>query len=229
LLAGSRELLRFHALDCRLDLAGAGSRERFRCQGGGVGGRGSGSLHRFCCGHRRRHGFGGGCGRLARLLLARGAACLLVLLLLLDACLSRLEAPARVPGLLLLLASLADRTLGGAVVLHQRDAAGADPGAGAALDAVEQVVLLEVCVILGLCVPEQLLRQQRDGADLGAHRAADAGLCRRRRRQFRGTRRQHAVGGLHHRQLGMRQREAHHRPAHHEARGALGVKTRGLQ
>ena len=61
-------------------------------------------------------------------------------------------------GLLLLLLQLADLTLGSAVILYQGDVGGADVGAGAALDAVEQVMGLELLMLLAEGKEMQLLR-----------------------------------------------------------------------
>ena len=62
---------------------------------------------------------------------------------------------------------------------HQGNATGADRGAGAAFDAVEQAVFVEALVILCAREPVQLLGQQFGRADLGAKPAADAGRRRR--------------------------------------------------
>src|SRR5690606_15602247 len=113
-----------------------------------------------------------------------------------QAFLALLEAQARMLGLLLLLLQLADLALGGAEILHQRDAGRADVGAGAALDAVEQVVGAQLLVIVAQGKEMQLLGQQRGGAGLGTLAAADAGQRRRRRGQFRGGGGQQTVGGL---------------------------------
>ena len=75
-----------------------------------------------------------------------------------QAFLAQFEALLGVFGFLLLLFQFADLALGGAVVLHQRDAGRADVGAGAALDAVEQVVRLELLVLLAKGKKVQLLR-----------------------------------------------------------------------
>ncbi len=61
-------------------------------------------------------------------------------------------------GFLLFLFQRANFTLGGTVVLHQGNARGADVGAGAAFDAVEQVVCLELLVLLAQREEMQLLR-----------------------------------------------------------------------
>ncbi len=75
-----------------------------------------------------------------------------------QALLAKLEALFGVLGLLLLLLQLANLTLGSAVVLHQGDAGGAHVGAGTALDAVEQVMGLELLVLLAKGKEMQLLR-----------------------------------------------------------------------
>ncbi len=120
-------------------------------------------------------------------------------------------------GLLLFLLQCADLALGGAVVLNQRNARGADIGAGAALDAVEQVVGLELLVFLAQGEEMQLLRQQAGRADLGTFTAADAGQRRRRWRQLGQGAGQQAVGGLDQRHVHRWQGEAHHRAAHDQA------------
>ncbi len=120
-------------------------------------------------------------------------------------------------GFLLLLLQLTDLALGGAVILHQRDARRADVGAGSALDAVEQVMGLELLVLLAKGKEMQLLRQQADRAGLGALAAADAGQRWRRRRQFFERAGEQAVGGLDHRHVEGRQGKAHHRTAHDQA------------
>src|SRR5690606_26756127 len=120
---------------------------------------------------------------------ALGAGLALGFLLLLGAAqplLALFEALARVFGLLLLLLQLADLALGGAEVLHQRDARRAHIGAGAAFDAVEQVMGAQLLVVLTQGGGMHLLGQQRGGAGLGAFAAADAGQRRRGRRQFLG-------------------------------------------
>ena len=114
----------------------------------------------------------------------------------LQAFLAGLEAHARVLGFFVFLTQLQNFGLGGAVVLHQRDIAGADPGAGAALDTVKQVVLLPVFRIP--CPGQTRTSAAATGcrAGLGAHAAAYAGLGRWRRGQFRLGGGQQAVGGF---------------------------------
>ncbi len=128
--------------------------------------------------------------------------------------LAQFEALLGVLGLLLLLLQLADLALGGAVVLHQRDARWADVGAGAAFDTVEQVMRLELFVFLAESEEVQLLWQQADRTDFGAFTTANTGQRWWWRRQFFKRAGQQAVGGLDHRYLKGRQGEAHHRAAH---------------
>ncbi len=131
-----------------------------------------------------------------------------------QALLAQFEALLGMLGLLLLLLQLADLGLGGAVVLHQRDVRRADVGAGTTLDAVEQMVGLELLVLLAQCKEMQLLRQQAHRTGLGALAAADAGQRWWRRRQLFERAGQQAVGGLDHRHVEGRQGKAHHRPPH---------------
>ena len=98
--------------------------------------------------------------------------------LLFNPCLARLEAHTGLLRLGVFSSQLQYFGLGGAVVLHQRNIAGAGPGTGAALDTVKQVMPLQFVEFPGLGEPEQLLRQQAGGAGLGAHATAYAGLRR---------------------------------------------------
>ena len=132
-------------------------------------------------------------------------------------------------GLELLLFQLADFRLGRTVVLHQRNARWADVGAGTALDAVEQVVRLELFVLLAQGEEVQLLRQQAGRAGLGAFAAADAGHGRRWRRQLDGGAGQQAVAGLDQRYVQRGQGKAHHRSAHDQAIEFAGVQPGELQ
>ncbi len=111
-------------------------------------------------------------------------------------------------------AGFANVVFGDLVVLHQRDLARADPGAGAALDAVHQVELLGLVILLGPAVPVELLRQQGGRAGIGAGAATDARLLRAGGGQFGLRRRQQAVGGLDHRHHGVGQGKAHHGTTH---------------
>ncbi len=148
---------------------------------------------------------------------AFGAGLALGLLLFLGTAqtlLAQFEALLGVLGLLLLLLQLADLALGGAVVLHQRDARWTDVGAGAAFDTVEQVMGLELFVFLAESEEVQLLWQQADRTGFGAFTTANTGQRWWWRRQFFKRAGQQAVGGLDHRYLEGRQGEAHHRAAH---------------
>ncbi len=86
----------------------------------------------------------GACGALGPCL----AVCFLLFLGASQAFLAQLEALFGMLGFLLFLFQRANFALGGAVVLHQGNARGADIGAGAAFDAVEQVVRLELIMLL---------------------------------------------------------------------------------
>ena len=111
-----------------------------------------------------------------------------------------------------------------AIVLHQRNAAGADPGTGATLDAVIEVVLLGLVVLAGLAVPVELLRQQADRAGIGALAAADAVLFIARRRQFDLARGHQTVAGLDDGDVGVGQGKAHHGAAHDDALPGLRIE-----
>src|SRR5690606_6195051 len=74
-------------------------------------------------------------------------------------------------GLGVLLLYGADLAFACTEVLHQRNAARAHIGAGTALDAVEQVVALQLRIILAQGKPVQLLGQQLGRAGLGAQTA----------------------------------------------------------
>ncbi len=100
------------------------------------------------------------------------------------------------------------------VVLHQRDVAGADERAGAAFNAVEQVMVARLVVLLPTAEPVQLLRQQPGRASVYAQAAADAGLLRLLRRHFIDRRRQNTVADLDDRYIQRGQGEAHQRATH---------------
>ena len=146
-----------------------------------------------------------------------------------QAFLAQLEALFRLFGLELLLLQVANLTLGGAVVLHQGNARRADIGAGAALDAVEQVMCLELLMLLADGEEVQLLRQQAGRAGFGAFAAADARHSRRRWWQLGGGRGQQAVGGLDHGYGEVGQGKAHHRAAHDQAVQLAAVQASKLQ
>ncbi len=179
------------------------------------------------CRSRRRFGLcrlgaGGffGAGLALGFLLFLGAA---------QALLALLEALFGVFGFKLFLLQIANFRLSHAVVLHQWNARWADVGAGAALDAVEQVVRLELFVLLAQGEEVQLLRQQTSRARLGAFAAADAGHGRRWWWQFRGGAGQQAVAGLDQRYIETGQSKAHHRPAHDQTIEFTGVQPGELQ
>ena len=100
------------------------------------------------------------------------------------------------------------------VVLYQRDIAGADERAGTAFDAVEQVMVARLVVLLPAAEPIQLLWQQPGRASVYAQAAADAGLLRFLRRHFIHRRRQNAVADLDDWHVQRGQGEAHQRAAH---------------
>ncbi len=157
------------------------------------------------------------------LLRALGAFCGPALLVAAQASLALLETLTGLFGLQQLLPLLADLRLGRAVVLHQGNARRADVGAGAAFDAIEQVVGEQLLVLVAQGEEMQLLWQQADGADLGAVAAADTGHGRHWFRQLRGIAGEQAVAGLDQRHREIGQGEAHHRPAHqHAFQASLG-------
>src|SRR5690554_3278297 len=124
---------------------------------------------------------------------------------------------------------LTNLAFGGAIVLYQRNIAGADIGTSAAFNTIEKVVRRQSVVVLGLGVPQQLLRQQAGRAGFGAHAAANTGLSRGRRWHFFFAGHQQTVGGFYHRHMGVGQGKTHHWPAHHHTRGALGIIAVGAQ
>ncbi len=111
------------------------------------------------------------------------------------------------------------------VVLHQRNVAGADERAGAAFDAIEQVVVARLVVLLPAAEPVQLLRQQPGRASVHAQAAADAGLLGFLRRHFIHRRRQNAVADLDDRHVQRGQGKAHQRAAHHHHLLRLRTET----
>ena len=147
------------------------------------------ALEGFAGFHRLGRGLDGGRGLLGGLgqrglLGARLAFGFLLFLGAAQTFLALFETLARVLGLLLLLLQLADLALGGAEILHQRNVRRAHVGAGAALDAVEQVLGAQLFVVLAQGEEMQLLRQQAGRTGLGALAATDARQRRRGRRQF---------------------------------------------
>ena len=102
-----------------------------------------------------------------------------------------------------------------AVILHQRNIARTYIGAGAALDAVKQIVLARLVVFLAAAEPVQLLRQQAGRTGVDAQSAADTGLFRLLRRHLIDARRQQTVADFNDRHVQRGQGEAHQRAAHH--------------
>ena len=94
-----------------------------------------------------------------------------------------------------------------AVVMHQRDTAGADVSAAAAFYTIEQAIFPGLVEIRGFGEPVQLLGQQLGRADIHAFAAADAGHLRLDRGIFFD---EDAVGGLNHRHVGAGNAQAGH-------------------
>ena len=112
------------------------------------------------------------------------------------------------------LIQLADFRLLLPVVLHQRNVARADVGAGTALNAVKQVVVARLLMLLAAAEPVKLLRQQTGRAGISTLAAPDTGLFLLRLAHFALRRGQQTVGDFHRRHVEVRQGEAHQRPAH---------------
>ena len=99
-------------------------------------------------------------------------------------------------------------------VLHQRNVAWADPGAGAAFNAVGQVMGFCLVVQLAFAVPVQLLREQIRRAGIGTGAAADATFLFLFFTHFGWGRGEQTVRDFHYRNVQPRQRKAHQRAAH---------------
>ncbi len=99
-------------------------------------------------------------------------------------------------------------------ILHQRNIARADIGAGAAFDAVSQIVSSGFIVLLADAEPVKLLRQQIGRAGVSAGAATDAVLLFLRRAHLGCRGSQQAVGDFHDRHVKAGQGKAHQRPAH---------------
>ena len=114
-----------------------------------------------------------------------------------------------------------------AEVLYQRNITRADPGAGAALNTVCQVMARGFVVLLPFAEPVKLLRQQVGRAGVGAGAAADAAFLFFGLTHFINGWRQQAVGDFNDRNVQPRQGEPHQRAAHDHhllcARAKTGV------
>ncbi len=100
------------------------------------------------------------------------------------------------------------------VILHQRNIARADIGAGTTFDAVIDMVRAGFIVVATLAVPVELLRQQFGRTGVGTGRTTDAGLFFLVVSHLSGRWRKNTVGDLHHRHIQRWQGEAHQWPAH---------------
>ncbi len=100
------------------------------------------------------------------------------------------------------------------VILHQRNIARADIGAGPAFNAIINVMRTRLIVVAALAVPVKLLWQQFSRAGIRTGRTANAGLFFVVVAHFAAGRSQNAVGDLHHRHVQRRQGKAHQGAAH---------------
>ena len=134
--------------------------------------------------------------------------------LTLQARLSGLESGFGFRSALLFLTNRRDLGLFLTEVLHQRNITWTYPRAGAALDAVRQIMGSGFIVLLTFAEPVQLLRQQIGRAGVSAGAATNAAFLFLRFAHLAGGRRQQTVGYLHHRDVEPRQGKAHQRAAH---------------
>ncbi len=88
-----------------------------------------------------------------------------------------------------------------AVILHQRDVAGTNIGAGTAFNTVINMVRTGFIMIAALAVPVKLLRQQLSRAGISTGRAANTGLLLLVVAHFRAGRCQNTVGDFNHRDI----------------------------
>ena len=100
------------------------------------------------------------------------------------------------------------------IILHQRNVARADIGAGTAFNAVINMVRAGFVVIAALAVPEELLRQQVGRAGIGAGATANTGLLFQLFAHLTGRRCQNAVADFDNRYIQRGQGKAHQRTAH---------------
>ena len=143
----------------------------------------------------------------------------------LKASLTRLKANFGLCGAFLFLRDRGDLGLLLAEVLHQRNIAWANPGAGAALNAICEIMASGFVVLLAFAEPIKLLRQKIGRAGVRAGAAADAAFFLFRLAQFARRRRQQAVGNFHYRHVEPRQGEAHQRAAHNHHRVSARAET----
>ena len=112
-------------------------------------------------------------------------------------------------------------------ILYQRNITRADPGAGATLDAVGQVMGGGFIVLLTFAEPVQLLRQQIGRTGVRAGTTANTAFFFLGFAHFAYRRRQQAVGDFNHRHVKPRQGESHQRAAHNDhlfgARAEAGI------
>ncbi len=184
----------------------------------------------FACRLPLRHNAFAGCGQFA-FVAARDALLRLLMLrftrqlFTLQTCLARLKARFRFSGTLRLKIDSAQLGLLLAVILHQRNIARTDIGAGAALNAVVDMVGARFIVIAALAVPVELLRQQLRRAGVGAGGAANAGLLLVVVAHFAGGGCENAVGDFHYRHVKRRQGKAHQRTTHNDHLARSGRKA----
>ena len=118
-----------------------------------------------------------------------------------------------------------DLCLGKAVILYQRNVAGADGCTTAALDAVEEIEILDLVEILRPSMPVHLLGQQIGGTGGRTAPATDAGHVLSGFFDLAAACHQDTVGPLDDRYLVTTQGKAHHRPAHDQPLGLFGIAS----
>ena len=143
----------------------------------------------------------------------------------LQASLTRLKANFGLRGAFLFLRDRGDLGFLLAEVLHQRNIAWANPGAGAALNAICEIMAGGFVVLLAFAEPIKLLRQKIGRAGVRTGAAADAAFFLFRLAHFARRRRQQAVGNFHDRHVEPRQGEAHQRAAHNHHRVSARAET----
>ena len=99
-------------------------------------------------------------------------------------------------------------------ILYQWNIAWAYPGAGTALNAVDDIMGRCLVVLLPFTEPIKLLWQEIRRTGIGACATANAAFLFWRFTHFTGRGGQKTVGYLHHWDIQPRQRKAHQRPAH---------------